>query len=497
MKSTHKPLLHLRAILMKYWRPLGLLLSAVFAIAVIAQLHSVLTPQSPPNRQGSIAGLTQQYEERCLLPDQASRPIWECYEIPIDTPPHQTVTLQHESGERYQVLSFQDGNQTKFRFTPTQKGRWDFHTRNPNINGSLTINTERPSYAKGFVVAQGQNWSRSATGEIFVPQFIMYDKPDLDAGLDEFIDGHGFSGFHIINLRDLLKNPSYFEAVILKTYRRGGVTHFWVWGDESRRLTPSTYGINTKQLYTEIAARLGPIPGWTVGYGFDLFEWANAREIEQFRTHLRKNCSYYHLVGGRGHKNEYREISSKLDYASWEWHHPSYQDYRDHLAHANQRPAFSEDRFRIWDSNHSRDYDLDQTRRGLWHSTLAGGVANIWGHRPDGQDFSAPYPNEMALKTYSQFVSSKFTAPMEPDNTLIKTGYCLKSENKSAICYAEQPDAVELNIAAFSMPIKIVAIDTQKAYQEIDLPSSTPKFRWQPPYTSDWIFHITSQSTTN
>ena len=474
---------------MKYWKPLSLFLVGIIAVIALSGAYSAQSAKPKGARQGSIAGLAQQYDEKCLSPDQASHPVWECYEISVDKAPHQAVTVQHESGEQYKVLTFKDKRQTKFRFTPTQPGMWSFST-----GGKIDISADRPDYAKGFVTSKGNKWIRSATAEAFVPQFIMYDKPELETGLDEFIEGHGFSGFHIINLRDLVENPTYFEAVVLKTYRRGGVTHFWLWGDESRKLTPDTYGVDVNLLYTEIAARLAPLPGWTLGYGFDLFEWASAQEIEQFRAQLQENCSYHHMIGGRGYKNEYREISSNLDYAAWEWHHPDYQEYREHLAQANQRPAFSEDRFRIWDSNHPRDYDTAQTRQGLWHSAMAGGVANIWGNRPSGEEFSAPYPNQEAIKTYSRFINATFNANMAVDNELINTGYCLRDGNQSAICYAEQPDSIQIDLTKIAAPQQVIAIDTQKAYKEIELDTSGASFSWQAPRSSDWAFHIFTAS---
>jgi hypothetical protein len=262
-------------------------------------------------------------------------------------------------------------------------------------------------------------------------------------------------------------------------------------------VTPDTYGIDVEQLYTEIAARLAPIPGWTVGYGFDLFEWATAEEIEDFRDTLQHATSYHHMVGGRGHKNEYREISPNLDYASWEWHQPTYEDYRDHLEVADGRPAFSEDRFRIRTPTRypAKDYNPELTRRGLWQSAIAGGVANIWGHQPEGAKFSEPYPNKEAIKTYSTFIEKTFTVAMQPDATLIDKGYCLRDENRTAICYAEEGDAVSFNVGQFDGLDRVVAIDTQAAYQEINIPInpqlSSDKLDWTAPYPSDWAFYVT------
>jgi hypothetical protein len=432
--------------------------------------------------------LSSEFTESCLLPTVRQRPVWECYEITISVPEHQEIIIQHPSGEQHKVLTFRDQNQTKFRFTPTQQGTWTFST-----GGEIKINADRPDYAKGFVAAQNSKWIRTATGKAFVPQFVMYDKPDLDQGLDKFVAGHGFTGFHITNLRDFMSNPSYFEAVVLKTYRRGGTTHFWIWGDKARNHTPETYGVDVDQLYTEIAARLAPIPGWTIGYGFDLFEWATAAELEEFRNTLHEYSSYRHLVGGRGHKNKYREISPNLDYASWEWHRPTYEDYRDHLEKSNNRPAFSEDRFRIRTPSPypEKDYDPELTRQGLWYAAIAGGVANIWGHQPRGKEFSEPYPNQDAIKTYSTFIEKTFTVGMQPDTDLTTEGYCLRdAQNNIAICYIEHASDISINISNIQLPVQIFAVDTHIPYQEIEIPVSEEQVNWSPPQQSDWAIAI-------
>lgn len=469
---------------MKLSKIVGLVVvAAVVAIATV-MVHNRVYPSPDIS-----AALRAEYTESCLAPTVEPRPVWECYEIPVDAAEFESVTIQHRDGEQHQVLTFTEDGQTKFRFTPTKLGTWTFST-----GGEIDINAERPDYAKGFVAAEGSKWVRTATGEAFVPQFIMYDKPDLDAGLTEFVGEHGFTGFHVTNLRDFLENPAYFEAVVLKTYRQGGVTHFWIWGDERRNQTPETYGVDVERLYQEIAARLAPLPGWTLGYGFDLFEWASAEELETFRDTMHSYSSYHHLFGGRGHKNEYKEISPNLDFASWEWHQPSYQDYRDHLAKADGRPAFSEDRFRIRTPSRypEKDYNPELTHRGLWQSAIAGGIANIWGHQPRDQEFSEPYPNKAAIRTYSQFIDKTFTVGMEPDNDLISNGHCLRDGDAIAICYAEDAAEVTLNLDPIQSP-QVFAVDTQTTYEEIKLPSDSSSLTWSAPQTSDWAFAIISQ----
>jgi hypothetical protein len=469
---------------MSMFKVISFFILVIFIAVILVIVHPAVYPN--PNVS---ATLNTEFSEHCLSPENSQRPVWECYEIVTVGSAEQEVLIQHESGEQHRVLTFEDQGQTKFRFTPTQRGVWTFST-----GERIEINAERPEYAKGFVAAEGSKWTRTATGEAFVPQFLMYDKPDLDEGLEEFVDGHGFTGFHITNLRDFMTNPSYFEAVVLKTYRRGGATHFWIWGDDDRGQTPETYGVDVSYLYTEIAARLAPIPGWTVGYGFDLWEWTTANEIEEFRNTLQTLSSYRHMVGGRGYKNQYQDISPNLDYASWEWHRPSYDDYRNHLEEANGRPAFSEDRFRIRTPSRypEKDYDPALTLRGLWNSALAGGVANIWGHQPEGEQFSEPYPNKDAIKTYSHFIEATFTLGMQPDPGFTSNGHCLRDDQAIAICYAEETDEVTLDVSEIEAPIRLVAVDTQSAYQEIDVPASGQAVNWSAPYLSDWAFCIIS-----
>jgi hypothetical protein len=465
-----------------------------FGLAVVACIVVISAKTQPNSVQNPYRERFQeiaqvQYTERCLSPELSQRPVWECYEISTDLPEYSPVTITHTDGEQHQVLTFSEGGQTKFRFTPNKQGSWTFSS-----GGSIDINATRPDYAKGFVAAREQKWIRTATEKAFVPQYIMYDKPDIEQGIQEFVKGHGLTGLHITNLRDLMENPAYFEAIVLDTYRNGGATHFWVWGDKARKLTPKTYGIDVDQLYKEIAARLAPLPGWTVGYGFDLFEWASAREIEQFRQTLRDYSSYHHLVGGRGHKNQYKVISNNLDFASWEWHQPDYQEYRTHLEKAQGQPAFSEDRFRIRTPTRypEKDYNPELTRRGLWHSAMAGGVANIWGNKPKDQKFSAPYPNKNAIKTYSQVIDNHFTVGMKPDNSLIDSGYCLREENQQAICYTEEVSTVTINTNQIDGVQQIIAVDTQENYQEIPIPVTGNSTTWSAPKQSDWAFIIAS-----
>ena len=72
--------------------------------------------------------------------------------------------------------------------------------------------------------------------------------------------------------------------MVVIAHRNGASLHMWAWGDESRRWTPiGVGGINgtpDRRLQRYIASRLGPLPGWTMGYGFDLQEWVSESQTQ-------------------------------------------------------------------------------------------------------------------------------------------------------------------------------------------------------------------------
>jgi hypothetical protein len=470
-----------------------LVIVSVIPVFLLLSCNNVVFYESPDHD----SVLNTNYDESCLSIKEEYRPVWECYEVVLGPEADRTtVYIKHASGDRHHVVSFNKDNRQRFRFTPTKKGRWCFNQTKKSYNKHeetcIDINAPKPTYANGFVAADGNKWIRTATGKAFVPQYVMYDKPALEAGINQFIIDHGFTGFHIIHLRDFLENPEYFEAVVLKTYRAGGVTHFWLWADASREKTPTTYGVDVDELYNEIIARLAPIPGWTLGYGFDLFEWVTEGEVSKLRERMHTKTSYRHLIGARGYKNEYREVDKNLDYASWEWHRPTYADYRRHIANAEGRPAFSEDRFRIRPaSKHGyKNYNFDMTRRGLWHSLFAGGVANIWGYQKGNGEFSSPYPNKDQLLIYRQFADKYFTRQSGVIAPYFADAVCLRvnTNNVSDACYIEDVDNITFNQ---NMPDaqKLLVIDVKKSAQEVPV-SVDDKSRLRLPKKSDWVVLI-------
>lgn len=359
----------------------------------------------------------------------------------------------------------------------------------------------------GNVIPCGQMWCWE-NGSAFSPQLVMIGGPQvywtgtavdttaIDAEIERFIDDHGFNGFHIpvfcrwwdINTPDgkcrLVMNqtpdPATFAVlteIIERTYEAGGMVHLWMYGDTAHRQNPGNlFGFGSAEelaLLDQLAARLGPLPGWTMGYGYDISEWADAAQVEAWHAYLQARMDAPHLLGARSEKNSYMDWSVSLEYYGVEWQKPTYQDYANHLVYANGRPAFSEDRFRIREDGQLKDYTMEETRRGLWHATLAGGVANIWGNLSgddsanDGSGTSLDYPNPEQIKTWSLFWADRFNVNMAVCGDL-----CL-SDGQVTILYGE--DTATLDFVGTA-----IAVDTQLAYQEIEVVDGAL------PYVSDW-----------
>lgn len=448
-----------------------------------------------------------------------------------------TATFTHDSsGERRTTGMYYDGGDTwAFRFTATRPGRWTFSTSSPDPDldghrGSVSIEPNPKSY--GFVTHVGNKWARpaGATGELeaFVPQFVMYESPDrfhnrpdrIDAHIRTALVEHGFTGFHVhVGTRwfDLRKtsstdvesddpnpDPRTFEALellITKTHAAGGVVHLWAWGDDQRHDTPTRWGINGKvdrRLQRYIAARLGPLPGWTMGYGFDLWEWVEGEQLAQWHRHLHEHFGWPHMLGARAGKNSLDQLTEALDYSSYEQHRPDYDTYVKTIERRPGKPSFSEDRFRVRKSPYpEKDYDMERTRRGLWQSALAGGVANIWGHmppeRPDGSDGGPwiTYPQPHMIRTYSEFFRGRFLADMARDNTLTD-GVCLHDRVGSHfLFYKEDATSIRLDLSKMQGRQRAVAVDARRPYREIELGMLNPQAQtWKAPYASDWAIAV-------
>src|SRR5690606_38021793 len=138
----------------------------------------------------------------------------------------------------------------------------------------------------------------------------------------------------------------------------------------------------------------------------------------------------------------------------------------------------SEDRFRVRDPSPypDKDYTLDRTRRGLWHSTMAGGVANIWGYLipEDDEGASRPYPNMPQIRTWATFFENRFLKGMQRIESPHTTARVLADGNSRYIFYQEDTSSISVDLSAMDGPQPGVAVDTCQPYRALDLGTLRP-----------------------
>ena len=420
------------------------------------------------------------------------------------------------------------------RFTGTRIGmwRWTSLSEDPDLHElSGTVWIEDNPDVNGFVEPRDHNWTWSGSGRAFVPQLVMLPGPNyfygdwdwVDEVIQTYLVEHGFNGFHVpvfCRWSDLDQSAcnevgtpepdgrtfEALEVLIRQTHAAGGMVHLWAWGDEQRGMTPAIWGINgaeDERIQRYIAARLGPLPGWTMGYGFDLDEWATEEDLSTWHTNMQQLFGWRHLLGGRsagpndGTDHSDQQLYEGLDYSGYEHHQPDYDVYVAAIDARPDKPTFSEDRFRVRDT-HDKDYTEEMTRRGLYHSTMAGGVANIWGYLLDDgtggdpdEGFSHTYPHPEWILTNATFFADRFTDGMIrcPEAT---DGVCLRREDHTGyLVYAEATDQIWLDLTAIGDAVVAVAVDTKLTYAEIEIGPLPPQDQtWAAPYASDWVLAI-------
>jgi len=272
--------------------------------------------------------------------------VWETLEWTVNNAEHEgnpfdveaQVTFTHrKSKESRQIAMFYDENNTwKFRFTPDQPGTWSFTTSSQDkaldgLEGKVNVKANPDPEAHGFMKSFGNKWGWEGTEEAFVPQYVMGKDLeyyyDTDAGkvredlieedIQEFMIEHGFTGFHLNGKAqwfelgageddDVGENPdprSYevMETIIRKVHAQGGACHIWMWGADGKNDDKGGPGgivggemseIDQRNL-RYLAARLGPLPSWSMGYGFDTENgWATKEQLNSWKAFLEERTGW-------------------------------------------------------------------------------------------------------------------------------------------------------------------------------------------------------------
>jgi len=443
-----------------------------------------------------------------------------------------TVTFTHtDSGSTHTTEMFYDGlNTWKFRFAGTKTGGWTSTTvgLDPDLNGyfgTVTIAPNPDPEIKGFLTHVGNKYAIQFgdSGELQAYRLNVYmngeDFPAFihnltsNATIEAYIvdaQQYNFDTIfvHVCNNwfdfgsirwdEHSSEDPdpqtfSALENLIAIARSRQMRVQIWAWGDEARRWTPigvgGINGIPDRRLQRYIAARLGPLPGWTMGYGFDLQEWVNETQVGSWAQYLHQHFGWQHMVWGRGRTH------SELDVVSYSGKSDGGQpfSYDDAVSKLNSdlfRPHLYEERF-----TYLREgaWTMENTRRAIWHYTLAGGMGAWWGFYKFGvaQSPLPPYPNPEQLATVNQFWENRFLLDMERANNLTD-GYCLKTTtNDNYVFYKESTNSVQMDLTDMAGSSPAIAVDTKLSYAEINLGTlNTTNQTWTAPYVSDWAIAI-------
>ncbi|MFO7545418.1 MAG: hypothetical protein R6W77_07975 [Trueperaceae bacterium] len=461
-----------------------------------------------------------------------------------------------EAAETIVTEAFYDGAHEgaavyRFRFTGTRLGVWAFasasdHPALDGLTGTIEVVPNEDDGVQGFLAAANGRfaWPVGNDGRVEgvayhvfmhggnegedlgrIPRREASMRAAIDALLDE-VEENGsralFVGvwnqwFQLGASRwdqhdSVHPDPATFrllETMISRAHERGMALHIWQWGDEERRWTPlgvgrdvgqdGVNGVADQRLQRYIAARLGPLPNWTMAYGFDLHEWVTPDEVRRWASTMRGLLGWPHLLMAREQglgNRDFDFAGEPLDVVSSDARPlldglDVYQVTLDELAAAAGRPVLFERRFL-----YLRDdvWTMDATRRTLWRMTMAGGAGSVWGVHWDAQE---PYPEPHQLRIFRRFWQGRLDLELEPSRADDGTFWFVAPDGARGVAYGEDTDV--LTLPPVGEGAVVVAVDTRgEAYEEVVVPldagaEASPAgepWRWQAPHASDWAVAI-------
>ena len=376
----------------------------------------------------------------------------------------------HESGagRRTSLLWYSGSGDTYvFRFGASFPGRWTGKTSSPvaALHGRQLTVEVTPSTNPNRIGWSGQRageptaWAhqKGPNGELARCTPILIMMPDVrrwhdDLGgmrafVAEFNDHHGFNGGHIATIGsgwfevrstgELRTGPAApdvktfaaLEAAATEWSERGGWLHLWMWGKggsgDFSNLPGGHDGLRSKRINRYLAARLGPVAGWSMGIGWDVEFWIDETKLKWWLDDIIPQLGgWHHWIGhrysdsdiGQGRDPEPANKSAYLSrgiawntlrsgneqYAGWEhWSALTSDGAIDAgLAAVPDRPMMSEDRFRRRDGKWpQKDMLSDDTILEEIPRWATRGVAAIYGRfLESAADGSEVWPNKGAIK---------------------------------------------------------------------------------------------------
>jgi hypothetical protein len=494
------------------------------------------------------------------LGNQSAR-IWGCKEYSLTNTTWSgnpfdlvaTVTFTHDREKRTTEMFYVGNDRWKFRFTGTRTGVWNVSTSSsdPDLDGhtgSVIVSPRANSDIKGFLSSVSNKFAIMEEDidhlEGYVYQVFMnqqdYEqqhrhvsrilghpsRSDLIAhywdntrenGFDIYFFAVFYSWFRMgaLSINDFSggadtnldqPDPVLFdtlERAIKYAHERGGRTHIWAWGDNQRKQTPNHLrdgfrGKRHRRLIRYIAARLGPLPGWSMNFGFDTVEMPNAEADTAWWAHeMNRTMGWPHILTSRGWAddnfgaNSYAGFGGNpYDLETTDKGPASYYEIMQDLEAHKDKPGIYEERhtynrWKCWPDTVRDPERLNETgcRRLIWWEAMAGGMGGFFGHfserfnqygpfHPNGPCGYHPDSLKQAFRTYREFWKhGRLKLSMEPDSSRINgaTGYCLVSgDKKHFIFFVEDADSVTINLMGMPGIQPVVLVNAKSRCDEID-----------------------------
>lgn len=442
-----------------------------------------------------------------------------------------------ESGITASTDLFWIGDGTyEFRFTPTLTGLWTFETRSDappldGIDGALMV---RSSDLVGALTGFGNKFAYTNDGTFRGALHHTYhlnfgsDLADYPADLAEadrliresldHIQAQGFSGlfftfYHSVfelgarSYRDHDRTEPDLVAfrvvdLVLEQARLRGMTvHIWMWGDERRRITPTglsggVHGPVDRRLQRYIAARLGPVPGWTMAYGFDLEEWASADWVRDWADNLQARMQLPHLLTAReknprggfdlgDNKLSLFSVDDRPHESGRSCYELAVERLTNQDGHEPKIPVLFERRFTFERDDY---WSETRTRRCIWQLTMAGGAGSVWGESVLGPGPS--YPTPTFYQTFFDFWQDRFLLDLDLDEAHDDLWSLATANGRQKVIYAEGTSEIRLDLTALAQPSSAIAVDTLSG-ATIDLGTLSPGIHaWVAPKQSDWAIAV-------
>ena len=516
--------------------------------------------------------------------------MWECVEFTLTNPTWSgnpfdlvaTATFTHAGETRITEMFYAGSDTWKFRCTGTRIGVWKVSTScsDADLNGhtgSVSVTPRANSSRKGFLTHVGNKYAimeedidhlKGYVYQVFMNQqdyeqqhkhfSRILGHPSRSDLIADYWNNTRENGFNIyffavfyswfrmgaLSINDFsgsadpdLDQPDLalfdtLESAIKYAHRRGGRTHIWAWGDNDRKQTPNYLGDRFRgqrhrRLIRYIAARLGPLPGWSMNFGFDTVEMPHAEaDTAWWADQMNRTMGWPHILTSRGWENDSFGSNSyagfggnPYDLETSDKGPADYQEIRKHMeTHKSKHSIYEErhtyNRWKCWPHPVRNPDRLNETgcRRLIWWEAMAGGMGGFFGHfserfnaygpfNPNGPCGYHPDSLKQAFRTFREFwKDGRLKLSMAPDNSRVSgaTGYCLVAVNgKHFVFFVEDADSVTIDLKGMSGSQPVVLVDAKAGYDEIDkgsLRAGVHTIRLGP--TSDWALAVGKFSAT-